>query len=195
MDTAELEECVDRIYSRAGAGKHDVWHPSRLAIAVGLAIHVVPGLYELGRLVNHQLIEVREGLPQWVTEWIIGHELAHFIRGSRHGDAREEAACDYIAAAIQMRRRVFIKRARELKRDIGQLAFDFAVSETSAALRLGETSGRAIAVVTRHRTYARGELAKATPSDLRTWAEEGHPDIRRALLGDDPSRTLLKTAK
>lgn len=70
-----------------------------------------------------------------------------------------------------------------------------AFDRVAKALRLGEVDGHSMAIVTPHRTYARGKLVHASPSDLTHWAAYGHPNIRRAVLRDDPRRTLLKQAK
>lgn len=187
------ERAVEELYRRARAAPGEVLWPSSLARRLPEIRGVVrvKGLHVLGRLVNGELIEVQDGLLAPIEEWIVGHELGHFIRGSNHGDPREEIICDYIGAAIQMRKRVFVKRAKEVGGDLRQLAIDFGVTQTSAAMRLGETRGQAIAVVTRSRVYARGELQKTHEGQLREWARYGHPSIRRALLEDDPSRTLL----
>lgn len=189
----ELDERVEQLYSLARAGKCDVWRPSRVACAIfgPHAIALVPHQAQLGRLVGRR-IYVRAGLPTQIEEWIIGHELGHYAL-SLTGREGLEAECDYIGAAIQMRRSIFAARMREVRHDFRTLAIDFATTQTSAAMRVGEISNRPIAVLTPTRVYTRGELAGMAAEHVRRLSAA--PDVRKTELTDAPHRTALDASR
>lgn len=192
---SRMDRFVDELYRMARAKPGDVLRPTEILrrILGPENVVLVPGLLSLARLVDRKRVEIRAGLLPAITQWAAGHEGGHLVRGTEHsGELVEELICDRIGAAIQMPRRAFMKRAKQVKGDVRQLAIDFGVTETSVALRLGETDGRAIAVVAPHRVYARGALEKARHELLRQWANEGHPTIVRAMLSDAPGRTMLE---
>jgi len=197
LDIQALESDVEKIYRLARSRKRDAWPPSRLAVTIlgPTAIALVPGQLQLGRLVGSQ-IRVRAGLPAAITQWVIGHELAHFVRGPSCAGPDEETACDYIAAAVQMRWHVFAARLREVGHDYRQLALDFGTTETSAALRIGEVTGRPIAVVLPARVYARGELASMPDDRVRTLAAAPWPGVRKVRITDArDERTALDATR
>jgi hypothetical protein len=188
----ELDEQVEQLYRLARGRAGEVWTPSRLAVAIlgHQAIAVVPGLPQLGMLLGRQ-IRVREGLLPAIEEWAIGHELGHLIRGSTSSSQAEEDACNYIGAAIQMRRAPFAKRFREVGNDYVRLARDFGTTETSAVMRIGEVTGRPVAVVLRHRIYARGELATLPERSVRALAFNPWPGVQKVELTDSRERLAV----
>lgn len=141
------------------------------------------------------VIAVRKSLSKQAREHAIGHELGHWIlrrEGVRVDN--EEEACDFIGAAIQARRHCFQARARET-RDLKQLAFDFCITETNAALRIGEVTGEPVAVVAPHRVRARGEAWNwPDEPEIRRMARRGAPGIVRTRLQDDARRVALFAA-
>lgn len=158
-------------------------------------------LGSLGRLGEQYYITARAGLPDPIFLWVLGHELAHWERGSpcgrgtRTARPSEETICDYAGAALQMPRVAFQRRLNEIggRKPWRQLALDFATTETSAALRAGEVEERAIAVVAPHRLYARAPSWFTWPLEaaLRELADKGGPAVSRARLRDDPRRVVL----
>jgi Zn-dependent protease with chaperone function len=204
LSPAELEACeanVETLYRRARAGPGEVWRPSKMALALFGAPGVVfrAGIPELGWLARRgasRVVVVQGGLSRPILEWVVGHELGHWVRGSAHGDPLEELRCDYIGAAIQMRRAVFLARAKAVKGNLAQLAFDFGTTQTSAALRLGELTARGVAVVLPERIYTRGSLTNEPHERLRRWSELPAPGLRRAVLTDaSDARVLLTVAR
>lgn len=190
------EADVERLYAKALAGPAEVWRPSKMALVLFGSPGVVfrAGIPELGWLARRgssRVVVVQGGLSRPILEWVVGHELGHWIRGSAHGDPAEELACDYIGAAIQMRRSVFLARAKAVRGNLAQLALDFGTTQTSAALRLGELTTWGVAVVLPDRIYTRGSLAKEPPEKLRQWSRSGLPGLRRAVLTDATDARVL----
>lgn len=189
---AELDRLVEDLYARAHAGPWDVWRPSKLARALlgPTSLVLVPHLRELAQVsmvLGQSVIAVRSRLPAPIREWAIGHELGHWA------GLTDETECDYVGAAIQMRRRPFLN-AQNSDRDAWLThASRFCVTTTSAVLRAGETEGRPFVVVTPGRVYARGEAEWPAESTLRMWARRGGgPGVRAAKLPDDPKRVVLE---
>lgn len=199
------EAAVDALLARAGVPTGEVASPlyiARRVLGAGCIIRTrSPLLGSLGRLGEQWLVSVRAGLPDAIALWVVGHELAHWERGTACGrgtsraDASEEAICDYAGAALQMPRAAFQRRLHEIggARPWRQLALDFGTTETSAALRAGEVEERAIAVVCPHRVYARapGWWSWPIEQQLRALARRGGPMVARARLRDDPRRVVL----
>lgn len=190
MDAYELEGIVEELYARAGAGPLDVWRPTHLAKRLGVRIVRLRGLPkrgELSRLNGSPIITLRDHLPEAIDEWTTGHELGHFA-GLPDGSERE---ADYVGAAIQLRRRPFLRALHE-GADWLTLSERFATTSTSVVLRVGELEGRPLAVVTPARSYGRGDAEWPDDPTLRRWVRHGAPGIVRARLPDDPKRWVLE---
>lgn len=97
----------------------------------------------------------------------------------REGLADCEEAADYIGAAIQAPRQAFRARLRAVGQDMTQLALPFAITETSAALRLGEVEGLPLAVVAPKSVRVRGPAEWVWPDaeTLRTWTRKPVPGL------------------
>lgn len=92
-------------------------------------------------------------------QWIVAHELGHWLLDDYGLDPADEVRADRIAAALLMPRRTF-RHARVSA--LAQLAQDHAVSQTAAAMRFGECDAvEAAYVLASDRVYAR--IAKAPP--------------------------------
>lgn len=61
-------------------------------------------------------IHVAEHVREENREWIVGHELGHFVRQTAHGSSREERYCDCIGACVLMPRAPFPIDARQKSR-------------------------------------------------------------------------------
>lgn len=158
-------------------------------------VHLVATLEELHEDEERTRIYIKRGVPEPVAQWLTGHALSHWIRRTscgRHGGMRseEEALCDYVAAALQMPQFAFQRRVNETGCNVQQLALDFGVLETSAALRVGEVEDRPVAVVLRNRLYVAGpDWFQRTAEQVKRDAREGGPGIVTAQLGD-PGRRI-----
>lgn len=200
IDRSVYEPHVEALYEAAHAGPDEVWRPSKLALELfghpGVVFREnIPELGWLARRGDRRVVVVQAGLSRPILEWVVGHELGHWIRGTEHGDPQEELICDYIGAAIQMRRSVFLRRARVSRRSLPQLAFEFGTTQTSVALRLGETDRWAVAVVLPQRIYARGALEHVDHALLREWSLSGRPGLRRTMLTDTLEPRVLLAHK
>lgn len=197
-DTREYDELVERIYRDAGCTTDDPRRPSYLArrILGPEAIVIIPGLPQLARTAlrgKRTFILVRAGLPATIEEWLAGHELIHVYRPNATPGELEEAICDYGGAALQMPHAVYRQRAQEVERSWAQLAHDFEVTQTSAAMRFGEVENAAVAIVTPRRIYRRGY--DADDKTLRELSINGGPGVRRVLLSDSRQRAALDVEK
>jgi hypothetical protein len=187
VDAYALEGVVEEMYGRADAAPGDVWMPTRLARRLGVRVVRIRGAVDRGRLsrVNGEpVIGVRAGLPTAIEEWTVGHELGHLF------GVVDEAACDYVGAAIPMRRRPFLRALHDLGDAWHLLGERFGATSTSAALRAAELEERALAVVTPKRVYPR--LIHLPDEAIRRLARHGAPGIVRAKLVDEPRRTVVE---
>jgi hypothetical protein len=191
---------ADTLRRMAGLGADEVASPLWIArkLLGADAVRDVPmvGRYAtLARVGDRRVIAVNPRLADATYQWAIGHELGHWIRGTGHGERDcEEAACHYVAAALLMPRAAFLGAYRRRGHDassVHQLALAFGVTDTSAALRIGETDGRPVAVVAPHRIFARGDAEWPEEAAIRTWAKRGNPSLSRVRLVDDCARVAL----
>lgn len=140
---------------------------------------------------DRHVIAIRRGLPFPIEEHTIGHELGHWIL-QREGlsPLDVEGACDYIGAAIQAPRDLF---ARVAHLSIRELARDFSITETSAALRVGEVTGRPVAVVAPERLRTRGEAFDWPPEEsLRRSSRRAQlPGLAKTRIFDAARRFAL----
>ncbi len=140
-------------------------------------------------------IYVRTGLAPEHRNFLIGHELAEWAlaRDGYRGDDIEEAA-DAIAACLVAPRAAFRAALREIGERYDELADAFVCTESLAALRVGETTGEPMALVTPRSVRVRGDGEWVWPAEdeMRRVARRGHPGLRRARLRDDPRRVVLR---
>lgn len=121
----------------------------------------------------------------------IAHELAEW-RYWDETDDHKESACDALAAAIVAPRPAFLRMLRLVGEDFAALAHAFKVSETSMALRLGETTDQPLVAITRNYHFVRGrEWGWPAEPELRRIASRGRQGIRRVRLTDDRMRVVL----
>lgn len=129
---------------------------------------------------------VRAGLPRAIEEWTIGHELGHWAGLGQD----EEAAANYVGAALQMPRRAFLRALAERPDAWHELGPLFGATSTSAAIRAAELEDRALAVVTPGRVYP--HLIHLPEPEIRRLARDGAPGLARTRLEDDPRRIVLE---
>jgi hypothetical protein len=136
-------------------------------------------------------IYIRPGLSASQANFVTAHELAEWhFRHEKHEDI--EHACDRLAAAICAPWMAFRHAVRAVGYDLPELAEGFHISESCAALRIGEVVGTPVALVSPKRVRVRGgawgwpppntirRLAKAAPAPLRSIAVRDQP--RRAMV-------------
>lgn len=194
LDSAELEGCVEELYTRAGYDDGEIDTPARIARALFgedciHRVRLARSLGATGKLHGKPIIAVKAGLPSHVEQFVIGHELGHHALGDYKGEDIE-TACDYIGAALMTRRKPFAWLARGKERDFRQLAFDFETTETMVALRVGEVLGLHVAVVTPRMVRARGG-EWPDEQGLRELARKGALGLSRIKLTDDRRRVAL----
>lgn len=94
-------------------------------------------------------------------QWIVAHELGHWLLEDYGLDPRDEDGANSIAAALLMPRESFRSSARH-ESTLRPLAKSFGVHETAAALRLAEAGIVEAAIVfTPERIYAKGANGRA----------------------------------
>lgn len=194
MDRYTLEAIVEELYGRAGAEAGDVWTPSRLAKKLGIRIVRSANAQTRGALAvvdGVPTIVVKAGLPRAIEEWTIGHELGHWMGLTRD----EEPEADYVGAAIQMRRRPYLRALNEHRDEWHLLGPLFRATSTSAARRAGELEDRAIAVVTPTRVYS--WLIHLPANEIRrlATARKLGPGLARTRLVDDRRRVVLEATE
>jgi IrrE N-terminal-like domain len=135
---------------------------------------------------------VRRRLPFERLHFAVAHEIAEWrLSQLDYRDEDREQTANALAAALLVPRAAL--RVSVLL-DFAQLAEDFIVTQTCAALRVGEVTGRPMAVVSPQLVRVRGDAwewpderairglakAKALPED-----------VERVELSDDPRRVVL----
>lgn len=199
MEQLELEGIAESAYEAAGMDPERP-HVTRLARALlgPNAIQRGPrplhGPAALVRVGAEWRIILARSLPTLYAVFAVGHELGHWLL-ARHGYVGddEERAADFIAAALIAPRRAFRAACRALGDDLVALADAFHMTETGAALRLGEVERRPLAVVAPQRVRVRGPEEWTWPDEatLRRWARRPAPGLRKVQLRDDPRRVVL----
>lgn len=152
------------------------------------------------------LIRVHDDWRIWVSRSLspayelhaIAHELGHWLvrrEGLGTGDLREERMADYVGAAVIAPRAAFRAAYRTFGEDLPMLAERFGITETGAALRLGEVTGQPLAVVSPQQVRVRGgngEWVWRDEHTVREWERRPIPGIRKVRLTDAPRRSMLK---
>jgi hypothetical protein len=192
----DLEGIAEARYSDAGLDPAEADLPRLVRALLGVAVERGPrpisGPAALYRVGPAWRIVVSSKLPLPYARFWVAHELAHWILRDEGLDDRDEAAADYLGAALLAPRRGFLSAVRE-GLELPDLAERYGLTETGAALRVGETTGRPLVVVAPARVRARGSEWWVWPPEptLRAWARRGGPGLARVRLADDPRRVML----
>lgn len=203
MDCGDLELLVERLYACASCSPTEAIPPGRLVRALlgeGRVIVVHAGALRgdgaLVRVMGEDRIYIRSRLSPERKRWAVAHELAEWAlarEGYREPDVEE--AANYLAGAIIAPRRRFLHALRERGERFSDLAHDLIVTESCAALRLGETTGMPMALVARTVRVRGGEFAWPDEGLLRSIAAGPIPrGLRRARLTDDRRRVVIRAA-
>jgi hypothetical protein len=143
-------------------------------------------------------IWIRRHLSAEHQRFVIMHEIAEVhLRRINYRDGDIEHAANAIAGALVAPRPSF----REAVREHGELAFealahDFTVTQTCAALRLGEVIGTPLAVITPLLVRVRGDdFVWPDEFTLRRLARcQVLTGLRKVALSDEKRRTVLLAA-
>lgn len=152
---------------------------------------------ELVQIDGRPRVAIRSHLDRIALRWAVCHEVAewHLLRL----DYRErdiEAVAEALTAALVMPREDFRAAMRELgRRDLRALAHEFMVTQTAAALRVGEAGFSPVAVVAPTHVHVRSDDDWAWPAEpeLRRLAKARRlpTDVARVTLTDDRRRRAL----
>lgn len=137
------------------------------------------------------LLLVQRGLTCEAETFALAWALASWALWSARHDPRDTSE-RLVAACIIAPRAAFLAVALALDGDLPALARAFIATESMIALRIGETRGTPVALVTPQHVRTRGG-ATAWPHDdaIRTLAKCGGPGLRAVRLHDDEQRTAL----
>lgn len=209
MDKADLEGLVDALYREAGFEPdapqglaklvRSLWRdPEAVQLVPRDALRWTPAM--LAPVNGRWRIFVRRGVPCETVGFLIGHELGHWAlrrEGARFdAEADEERAADYVGAALVATHAAFRRAVREHGTDVRALAEVFGTTESLCLLRLGETTGRDLALVRPGLVRVRGQLNFVWPDEptIRGWATGRVPPgiaKTRGLDGDRRRVALL----
>ena len=197
---ADAEGTARWIYERAGFDPSEPPGPSKLAKALGLKVATAPkrGAWGHGclvRLGGEWSIWLAPKLPVEHRAFAVAHELAEWSFRQRDDEATE-ALCDATAAAILAPRSFFAAQLERGLPDFSSLAAAFRTTESCVALRLGEVTGRPLALVSPGLVRVRGDDWSWPDADAvrrAAKAPERH-GLTLVRLTDDRRRVVLLAA-
>lgn len=204
MDQAECEGIATAAYRDAGLEdrRPNVVHLARALLGPDAIERGPRPITSPAVLVSRQgrwRIVLAHSLPREEALFAIGHELGHLLL-RRYGVVcdDEERAADYVGAALLAPRQDFLAARQAIGDDLPALAKIFSMTQTAAALRLGEVCRIPLAVVAPQTVRVRGPEEWAWPekATLRAWARQyaTPPGLWRVRLTDDPRRVVLGAA-
>lgn len=184
--TVEVETEAADVYARARLttdAPHSVADLCRgLGIAGPLWARLIADA-EICWVRGHPRIYVRIGIPAPKARFCAAHEIAHwYYREVGLTPADIETRCDRLGAALVAPAPVFRATYADITTVCG-LARALVTTQSLALLRLGETTGRPVALVQQHRQIKRGE-----PWDF------DHGRTARIRITDEPRRVGLMAA-
>jgi hypothetical protein len=141
---------------------------------------------------GHPTIFVKDGLPLVRMYFGVAHELGEYRqyrRGHRGEDG--EMLANLIGAGVLAPRRA-VQAAVHLGMTLKDMAAGFHITQTCAALRLGEATGRPVAVVAPKGVRIRGEeWGWPDEHTIRRLGEIAVPQLHRLEITDAPMRFAL----
>lgn len=196
MDLRDTDRLATQTLELAGVPRSSIAPLARVARLLGIAVVLVPGLRVRGMLANVQgrpTIAIRKSLRGPEFSFTVGHELGHWALqrfGVKLDDPElEERTCNVFAACALMPRAQFGNQC--LDASVPELAATFRATQASVAMRLGEVTGRPVAVVLPSRVYARGEWHAPDEDTLRIWSRRGRPGLVRTRFTDGAGVSLM----
>ena len=179
----ELEELAVDTYRRF---RKDPSEPlsstqlARLMLGPGRVLYGPAGMTSEGAAVTlngERRVYIRPGLSPQRQSHVVVHEASHIFWGTK-----DEDFCNYIAAAL-LAPAPAIRRALGLS--IRQMAEVFRVTQTLAALREAEVTGRPRIVLARSHQWVRGSWSVPAQEALTL------PGLRKTRLTDAPKRYVI----
>lgn len=147
------------------------------------------------RVKSQWRVYLRPGLLPARARWLACHELGE-IYYQRLGHSQEdiEARCDLFGAALLAPWRAVRALLRE-GATTNRLAKALGITESTALLRVGEVSGRPVALVRSPASIVRGDAFEwpAESNMLRT-ALAPPPELQAVRVADEPARFGLMAA-
>lgn len=200
LEQVEIERLVEELYRIAGFDGDEPVAPETLVrVTMGdRALRFVDGSVlrhnaAVARVGTEWRVYLRRGLPDVTRRFSVAHELSEWFLARLAGVDRThiEQSADCMAAAVLAPKpyaaRVCKKRGGRWR----QLALDFGCTESCAALRFGEVTGKPLALATRFTVRERGEPIP-WPSLEELQSPGMCPGIRKARLRDDMSRVVAR---
>ena len=209
MEQLALEGIVESTYRRAGcdAGRGEC--PRQLALALWRdpdAVQAVPRIAlrrtraVLARVNRRRRIYIRNDVGPLAFGFLIAHELSHGIFDDEGihfvTEAEEEVACDALAGALIVPRRAFASASRAFGGNVEQMAVQFRTTESLCLLRMGEVTGRPLALVRPGLIRTRGDAPMPSHDDLARWARGRAPAgwVRSSRVDGERARVSLVKA-
>lgn len=159
--------------------------PEAVRLVPGRAL---PGNGALARVGAQWRVYLRRDAPEVAKRFTLLHEVSHWALGP----AASEADCDSLAGALLAPRRAFLDALEASGRRFSRLAKRFGATESCVALRLGETTGRPVALIAPAKVRVRGgEHPWPDDGGMRAMAALPKPGLRKTVLKDDPLRVAL----
>jgi Zn-dependent peptidase ImmA (M78 family) len=194
MNIAEADEWAAEIRDRAGVERDAIVGAGALARALGLEIYQskglkLPGGAALSTWNGKRYIALASGLDRVRARFLVLHEIAEYVFREKH-DERIEHACNAVAAALAMPRGAFARAVRSEGEEPERLAEIFAVTQTAAALRIGEVTDHPLVALSKSFVWVRGrEWTWPDEPELRRIMRSGRPGVRVVRL--EPRRAAL----
>lgn len=171
-----------------------------LADALGLEVYAFPpdrvfGDAELLQRGRKHVIHVRNDLSPERLAFSLFHEISHRWMGDYciKAHLEEERKASAVAAALQMPVGSFLDDLLLASEDLAWLARKYGATQTAAALRFGEVTGRSVAVITPARVRFAGQPRLWPDAEgLRQLAARGV--VRAVPLTDEPNRLAIVAA-
>jgi len=137
---------------------------------------------------------LRMDVPPRRARWLVGHEIAEWAHARtdyRGGDIEER--CDAMGAMLCAPRNLFRDAIRKLGRHaVHQLAEIFSTTQSLCLLRIGEVTGRPVALLRWPENIFRGDPFEwPSFSTLRRAIEEGREMVHPCTINDEPNRIGL----
>lgn len=138
---------------------------------------------------NGDAIWYPEAAPIERRQFIVAHELGHWLLEDYGFDPDNEERANRIAAAITMPRDLFRVSARLAPSRVEDLSRRYHVDQTAVVLRLAEVQVRhASIVVTPRKVHARGVDWELPGAGAIRRGELGAPGLARVVITDAPDR-------
>lgn len=200
-DGADAEGTARWIYDLAEADMTSPGNPVTLAKAVGVEVLPAPrrGLWgdaTLTKVGGRPVIWTAPRVPAVRLRFAVAHELAEWAMRARGNDDIEDL-CNATAAAVLVPAGVFREALAAFGADLPALSRVFKVTETCAALRIGETTAEPIALVSPQLVRVRGdEWGWPSADEIRRLSRSKADPLalRLVRLTDDDRRVFLRVA-